>query len=122
MYQETLSKDFPKPTRVCYNRLTGKVTYKRETTMPTGTNNITELYFDTLHPLAENAQYLVLVLIMMGQALCTVNLWLGQVVYLAANIIGVWRCFALNRPLADKVKDFGCLGLTLALMCVMLVK
>jgi len=90
--------------------------------MPTGTNNLTELYMDTLHPLAENAQYLVLILIMMGQTLCTVNLWAGQSVFLAANIIGVWRCFALDRPLADKVKDFGCLGLTICLMLVMMVK
>lgn len=90
--------------------------------MPTGTNNLTDLYMDNLHPHAENAQYLVLVLIMAGQSLCTVNLWLGQLAYLAANIIGVWRCFALVRPLADKVKDFGCLGLTISLMLVMLVK
>ena len=88
--------------------------------MSTGTNNITEVT-DTA-PLgkkfAENSQYAVLLLIMAGQAICVSSIVGGQVVFLAANIISLWRCFSLERPLADKVKDVACLGLTLAILAV----
>ena len=66
--------------------------------------------------MVENLQYLVLVALMCGQGVTGSNFMIGQSLYLGANLISVFRCFALNRPMADKVKDISCLGLTLALM------
>jgi hypothetical protein len=40
----------------------------------------------------------------------------GQLAFLACNVLALWRCFALNRPTADKVKDMACLALTLGLL------
>ena len=52
----------------------------------------------------ENLQYVVLVLLIIGQA--TVGSWFvfGQCVYLSANVISITRSFALGRPMADKIK------------------
>lgn len=66
----------------------------------------------------ENLQYLTLILLIVGQ--CTVGslFYLGQGVYLAANLISVFRCFALGRPMSDKVKDCCCLAITIALLVI----
>lgn len=66
----------------------------------------------------ENLQYIVLILLILGQ--CTVGSWfyLGQGIYLAANLLATIRSFALNRPVADKVKDSCCLGITIGLLFI----
>lgn len=69
-------------------------------------------------PWIVNAQYVVLGLIMVGQAVMLVNVVAGQFVFLACNIVALWRVFALNRPTADKVKDLACLALTVGLLIV----
>lgn len=66
----------------------------------------------------ENLQYVTLVLLVLGQ--CTVGsiFYLGQGIYLAANLISVFRSFVLNRPASDKVKDVTCFAITLGLIIV----
>lgn len=64
----------------------------------------------------ENLQFVTLVLLIVGQCTVGANFWVGQTVYLVANLISVFRCFALSRPIADKVKDCVCMGVTIGLM------
>ena len=66
----------------------------------------------------ENLQYIVLVLLIVGQA--TVGSWfvLGQCVYLSANVISIIRSFALGRPMADKIKEVAMFGLTVSLLLI----
>lgn len=66
----------------------------------------------------ENLQYVTLVLLLVGQATVGSLFYLGQCVYLAANVVSVARCFALGRPIADKVKDCCCLALTIGLLAI----
>lgn len=58
--------------------------------------------------LITNAQYLVFVLLILGQVTIGQSYVCGQCIYLIANIISITRCFVLKRPKADKVKDMGC--------------
>jgi hypothetical protein len=69
-------------------------------------------------PWIVNLQYVVLGLIMIGQAASVVSVLGGQMAYLLCNIVALYRVFALGRPLADKVKDLACLGLTVAILIV----
>jgi hypothetical protein len=71
---------------------------------------------DAQKPWIVNLQYLVLGFIMLGQAAMLVSVMWGQLAFLACNVLALWRCFALNRPTADKVKDMACLALTLGLL------
>lgn len=64
----------------------------------------------------ENLQFITLILLIIGQCVVGANFWIGQSVYLLANAISVFRCFALKRPTADKVKDCVCTGVTIGLM------
>ena len=66
----------------------------------------------------ENLQYVTLVLLVLGQ--CTVGsiFYLGQGIYLIANLISVFRSFVLNRPTSDKVKDVTCFAITLGLIII----
>ena len=66
----------------------------------------------------ENLQYVTLILLIVGQ--CTVGslFYVGQAMYLVANVISVTRCFALNRPVADKIKDICCLAITIGLLFI----
>ena len=66
----------------------------------------------------ENLQYVVLFLLIVGQA--TVGSWFvrGQCVYLSANVISITRSFALGRPMADKIKEVAMFGLTVALLLI----
>lgn len=64
----------------------------------------------------ENLQYVVLVALIVGQCTVGANFYLGQCVYLFANIVAVYRCFKLCRPAADKVKDTACLAITIGLI------
>lgn len=70
----------------------------------------------------ENLQYLVLALLIVGQCTVSNNFWIGQTVYLIANLVSLSRCFLLNRPAADKVKDVACLAITLGLILFNLLK
>lgn len=64
----------------------------------------------------ENLQYLTLALLIIAQCTVSNSFWIGQTIYLIANLVSVSRCFLLNRPTADKVKDVACLAITLGLM------
>lgn len=64
----------------------------------------------------ENLQFMTLALLIIGQCTVGANFWVGQSAYLIANIISVFRCFVLERPKSDKVKDACCLAITLGLM------
>lgn len=63
-----------------------------------------------------NLQYVVLVSVIVGQCVVGVNFFVGQAIYLIANTIAVIRCFVLNRPTPDKIKDCSCLGITAGLI------
>lgn len=63
--------------------------------------------------LITNAQYLVFVLLILGQITIGKSYITGQSIYLIANIISITRCFILKRPKADKVKDMGCTIVTM---------
>lgn len=64
----------------------------------------------------ENLQYVVLILLIIGQCTVGVNFYLGQCVYLFANLLAVTRNFKLRRPAADKVKECSCLAITIGLI------
>lgn len=64
----------------------------------------------------ENAQYVVLFSLIIAQCVVGKNFYLGQGIYLLANIVSTVRCFVLGRPNADKVKDVSCLAITLGLI------
>lgn len=70
----------------------------------------------------ENLQYMVLALLILGQCTLGNNFYFGQGVYLLANIISSYRCFALHRPAADKIKDISCLAITVGLILFNLLK
>lgn len=55
-----------------------------------------------------NAQYVVFVLLILGQITIGKSYMVGQSIYLIANLISITRCVLLHRPKADKVKDMGC--------------
>lgn len=65
-----------------------------------------------------NLQYFVLICLILGQ--CTIGsfFYLGQSFYLIANLISLCRCFLLNRPISDKVKDACCLAITTGLIAI----
>lgn len=92
--------------------------------MTTGTNNLTDLAQPATTRVRvwwENTSYLVLFFIMAGQALSVENILWGQLAYLTCNVIALIRAFALGRPIAEKVKDTGCLGLTVAILLIKFV-
>lgn len=66
----------------------------------------------------ENLSLLVFALIIVGQATVMVDVLLAQFVYLACNVIATARAFALARPMSEKVKDVGCLALTVGLIVI----
>lgn len=84
------------------------------------TNNVPSRVeiLDQETPWIVNMQYVVLGLIMVGQAIMLVSVFWGQLAFLACNLVALWRVFALNRPTADKVKDLACLALTVGLLIV----
>lgn len=65
----------------------------------------------------ENLQYFTLMGLIIAQCVVGANFFIGQSVYLIANVISVFRSFALDRPIADKIKDCACLGITFGLIC-----
>lgn len=86
--------------------------------MGTGTNNTTDLPQEGDSKFWNFIGYAVLAFIMAGQALTVVNVLAGTLCYLTCNILATWRVFALNRPMADKVKDIACFGVTLTILIV----
>jgi len=64
----------------------------------------------------ENLQYIVLVGLIVAQCVVGNAFFLGQSIYLAVNIVSVFRSFALKRPAADKVKDCSCLAITIGII------
>lgn len=69
----------------------------------------------------ELLNYLVLMMLIVGQCTVGSNFLIGQGVYLGANLISVSRCFILKRPIADKVKDCSCLAITCGLISIKLL-
>ena len=69
----------------------------------------------------ELLNYLVLMMLIVGQCTVGSNFLIGQSVYLGANLISVSRCFILKRPIADKVKDCSCLAITCGLISIKLL-
>ena len=64
----------------------------------------------------DSLAYVCLAGIMVGQALCNVNVLAGQFVFLAANIIAVFRVMSLDRPKSDRIRDWALLALTIGLI------
>lgn len=64
----------------------------------------------------ENLQYITLVCLIFAQCVVGSNFYFGQIVYLIANVVSVFRTFVLNRPTADKIKDTACLAITIGLI------
>ncbi len=66
--------------------------------------------------------YLVLIALIVGQCVVKADFLIGQFVYLFANVLSFSRCFILNRPLADKIKDGCCLGITCGLIIMVILE
>lgn len=66
----------------------------------------------------EIANYLVLALLITAQCTVGSSFYVGQFIYLSANILAVSRTFVLHRPVADKVKDCCMLGITTGLILI----
>ena len=64
----------------------------------------------------ENLQLLVLMLTVAGQIFVGIAFFIGQGLWLVANIIAVARNFVLHRPIADLVKDGTMLAITATLI------
>lgn len=62
--------------------------------------------------------YLVLITLITAQCVVKVDFLIGQFVYLFANSISFTRCFILQRPIADKIKDGCMLGITVGLVAM----
>jgi hypothetical protein len=57
----------------------------------------------TRKDIQENSQYAVLALIVAGQSIG--DPMMSGAAFVSANSLATWRCFALGRPTADKIKD-----------------
>ena len=68
----------------------------------------------------ENLYYVVIALLIFAQCVVGPSYLFGQSLYLAANVISLARCYALDRPAADKVKDYACTALTSGLIFIYL--
>ena len=66
--------------------------------------------------------YLVLIALIVGQVIVKADFFIGQLVYLGANILSFARCFVLHRPLADKIKDGCMLGITCGLIGLVILE
>lgn len=70
----------------------------------------------------EDLGYVVLGLLIVAQCTVGSNFWLGQALYLCANLISLFRCFALCRPMGDKIKDVCCTAITIGLIIFNILK
>lgn len=66
----------------------------------------------------ENLQVAVLGLTIAGQALVGGVYLIAQLIWLVANVVSLSRDFVLGRPMADKIKNGGLCGLTIALIAL----
>ena len=66
--------------------------------------------------------YLVLITLIVAQCVVKADFLIGQFVYLFANTLSFSRCFVLQRPLADKVKDGCMLGITTGLIAMVILE
>lgn len=66
--------------------------------------------------------YLVLIALITAQCVVKADFLIGQFVYLFANILAFVRCFILQRPVADKVKDGCMLGITVGLVTMTMLE
>lgn len=69
----------------------------------------------------ENLQLLVLFGTIAGQVLVGGVYLIAQGVWLACNILALTRDFVLHRPMADKVKNAGMCGVTVALIVLRMI-
>ena len=64
----------------------------------------------------EDAQYMVLGLFIIAQAIIGINFWIGESLYLIGDMICIARNQILNRPRADKIKDYTLTTVTIGIM------
>lgn len=76
----------------------------------------------TFQKVWKELNYLVLIALIAGQCIVKADFLIGQFVYLFANAISFSRCFILERPIADKVKDGCCLGITSGLIVMVILE
>lgn len=76
----------------------------------------------TFQKVWKELNYLVLIALIAGQCIVKADFLIGQFVYLFANTISFSRCFILERPIADKVKDGCCLGITSGLIVMVILE
>lgn len=63
-----------------------------------------------------NIAYVSIALTVIGQVTVGHLFYVGQGAYLVANIVNCTRDIILKRPMADKVKNFTFLGITVGLI------
>lgn len=63
-----------------------------------------------------NLAYMAIAMTVIGQCVMGANFYMGQGAYLVANIINCTRDIILERPKADKIKNFTFLGITIGLI------
>lgn len=68
-----------------------------------------EKFFEVLN-------YLILILVLVGQSTVGCSFYIGQGLFFVANALSVSRCWILKRPCADKVRDCACLAVTTGLI------
>lgn len=66
----------------------------------------------------EITSYVALGLLVLGQIVVGWNFWIGQGAFLVANIIYTVRCFAIEMPQSDKIKNSAMLAITLGLLII----
>lgn len=63
-----------------------------------------------------NLAYVAIALTVVGQVTVGSIFYVGQSAYLLANIVNIVRDIKLDRPRADKIKDFTFFGITFGLI------
>lgn len=76
----------------------------------------------TFQKVWKELNYLVLIALIVGQVIVKADFFIGQLVYLGANILSFVRCFVLKRPVADKIKDGCMLGITCGLIGLVILE
>ena len=76
----------------------------------------------TFQKVWKELNYLVLIALIVGQVVVKADFFIGQLIYLGANILSFVRCFVLQRPVADKIKDGCMLGITCGLIGLVILE
>lgn len=76
----------------------------------------------TFQKVWKELNYLILITLIVGQVVVKADFFIGQLVYLGANILSFIRCFVLQRPVADKIKDGCMLGITCGLIGLVILE